>query len=596
MRAQDAAARVKIDRESIIKAAVEGTDIPVMEMGDYSRDQLERLAGLLVGMIQSIILGELGIRDEVREALDVLLFSAKKDSTTSSMRPSSDFGRKSKDDTCAEHESGYPADTNTDAEHGAGQPADTNAGPDRGQGGEDPEKAEAADAGTSPEEESEARLRADHDRSRRKPSGRPPGKAKGEKGHGFAVPSRIDSEEKTVRVPEECMHCARKEECLQKAKRKPSYNVYDIELAIVKKTTVTPVMDCPKDGDEKKASPPADAGGVNQYGMNIRTSVVLLYTAGMVSLNRIHDIVAPMFGIKLSETSILSYVHLLAEKLRPVVDAILDAERRQKVSHCDETGCRVGTKLHWIHCVASELYTFVTIQEKRGKEALDAIGFLTTYVGTVVHDCLSSYWCMDEENDGLTHAVCNGHIERELAGLSKFFHNASLWADDMLKLLQEMLHTKHQLQGEGLTCIGQKELDSFSQRYDALIERGKALHPVALKKPGKRGKPKKGRARCLIDRMELRKDDIFRFLTDFDVPYTNNIAERSFRLLGIRKSVGIFRNLDNAKDFCIIWSYLSTAKKHGHSYFEAVHEAFAGNGYSLIFPTEHDTSEEQKSA
>lgn len=106
--------------------------------------------------------------------------------------------------------------------------------------------------------------------------------------------------------------------CIAGAKHKRSYNVYDFELILVKRTTVTPVMECPEDGIGQKASPPEDASGVNQYGPNVRTLTVLLYTVGMVSLNRIRDMVAPMFGIKLSETTILNYVHLLAEKLRPV--------------------------------------------------------------------------------------------------------------------------------------------------------------------------------------------------------------------------------------------------------------------------------------
>ena len=582
----DSAASLKMDPKSIIKAAIEGTGLPLLDVEKYSKGQLERLATLLIEMIRSLILGKLGIPDDVQEALDSLVFCAKKDSKTSSMKPSSDFGRRNSDDPGMGVCTGQTA---SDCDP-AGEPCPGSDTITAGKAG-----STSADDAADPcneETDAEASLRADHHRSRRKPSGRPVGKAKGEKGYGFTIPERVDRQEKTVSLPDACRNCARRHECILKAKSNPSYNEYDIELVVVKKTTVTPVMECPEDGCVKKADPPKDAKGANQYGINIRTLVTLLYTAGMVSLGRIHDIVAPMFGIRLSETTILSYVHILAEKVKHTADAILDAERKQKVVHCDETGCRVGRKMNWIHCVSSELYTFVTLQEKRGKEALDAIGFLTTYVGTVVHDCLSAYWCMDEDNDQLDHAVCNGHIERELAGLSKFFHNASLWADDMLKLLQEMLHTKHQLMEKGFSSISSEALSVFSARYDALIEKGKTLHPVPDKKPGKRGRTKKGRARCLIDRMELRKDDIFRFLTDFDVPYTNNIAEQSFRLLGTRKSVGIFRTISNAKDFCVIWSYLSTARKHGHSYFKAIHDAFEGNSYSLLFPAE--LSDEQK--
>ncbi len=275
-----------------------------------------------------------------------------------------------------------------------------------------------------------------------------------------------------------------------------------------------------------------------------------------------------------------SMVASLAVLVKPVVDAILRAEKLEKVVHCDETGSGVNGSLYWIHTIATETYTFVSIQAKRGKEGMDKIGFLAAYVGTVVHDCWSSYW----KFANVLHATCNEHLERELAGLSKYFKNAKLWADDMNDLLQEMLHRKHEAMESGLTALPEEELTLFENRYDAAIAKGKELHPIPERPAGKRGKTKKGRARALIDRMEEKKAEIFRFLTDFNVPYTNNTAERAFRLLGIKSRVGPFRDLHRAEDFCAIWSYVATAKKKNISYFKAVHEAFLGNAMSTIFP------------
>lgn len=99
-------------------------------------------------------------------------------------------------------------------------------------------------------------------------------------------------------------------------------------------------------------------------------------------------------------------------------------------------------------------------------------------------------------------------------------------------------------------------------------------------------KVKRGRARALIDRMEQRKEEVFRFICDFDVPFTNNIAEASFRLIGVKRNVGIFRDLESAKNFCLIWSYLSTARKHVVSAYIAIHEAYLGNAMKVIFPDE----------
>ena len=332
---------------------------------------------------------------------------------------------------------------------------------------------------------------------------------------------------------------------------------------------------------------PEGATGPNQYGTHIKVLVCLLYCIGMVSLNRIHAILGPWLCMQLSEATMLGFIREMAMAIQPVVDAILAAEHEMNVVHLDETGTNVGGKLYWVHCVATPLYTFVSIQRKRGKEGMDKIGFLATYVGTIVHDCWASYW----KNDKCFHALCNEHIERELAGISKFFENASKWADDMLVLLQEMLHAKHGAQEQKLECLPTDKLKGFSDRYDELIARGKELHPILPRPEGKRGRLKKGRARALIDRMEEHKAEVFRFLTDFSVPYTNNEAERCFRMLGLRRSVGFFQTLEFAEYFCATWSYLSTARKHGISYFKAAEAAFDGTAMELIFPKPTDQAE-----
>ena len=65
-------------------------------------------------------------------------------------------------------------------------------------------------------------------------------------------------------------------------------------------------------------------------------------------------------------------------------------------------------------------------------------------------------------------------------------------------------------------------------------------------------------------RLSTRKQDSLRFLTDPRVPFTNNLAERDGRMMKLRQKIsGGFRSTDGAKDFGVIRSLLSTAKKQG---------------------------------
>ena len=69
----------------------------------------------------------------------------------------------------------------------------------------------------------------------------------------------------------------------------------------------------------------------------------------------------------------------------------------------------------------------------------------------------------------------------------------------------------------------------------------------------------------------LRKDDVLRFISEPAVPFDNNLAERDVRMTKVQQKVsGTFRSFHGAKSFCIIRSYISTARKQGLSIYKAI--------------------------
>ena len=81
-------------------------------------------------------------------------------------------------------------------------------------------------------------------------------------------------------------------------------------------------------------------------------------------------------------------------------------------------------------------------------------------------------------------------------------------------------------------------------------------------------------ARRLLDR----QDDYLRFTSDFRAPPDNNGSERDIRMAKLRQKVsGCLRTITGARQFCAIRSYLSTAAKHGLSFFDALVMLTEGN-------------------
>jgi transposase len=72
-------------------------------------------------------------------------------------------------------------------------------------------------------------------------------------------------------------------------------------------------------------------------------------------------------------------------------------------------------------------------------------------------------------------------------------------------------------------------------------------------------------------RLSTRKEDVLRFLSNPDVPFTNNQAEQDGRMMKVKQKIsGGFRSEEGAITFATIRSVISTAKKQGWSVLETI--------------------------
>jgi transposase len=96
---------------------------------------------------------------------------------------------------------------------------------------------------------------------------------------------------------------------------------------------------------------------------------------------------------------------------------------------------------------------------------------------------------------------------------------------------------------------------------------------VLVRPPGpkQRGRIPKTKSRNLLERLDLRKDAVLHFMTDRLVPFSNNDAERPFRMVKVLlKIAGCFRSFEMAQGFCRMRSYLVSCSKNGIGKYEAI--------------------------
>ena len=208
---------------------------------------------------------------------------------------------------------------------------------------------------------------------------------------------------------------------------------------------------------------------------------------------------------------------------------------------------------------------------------MDEIDILPGFRNTMVHDFWKPYYKYDQA----VHGICNAHIMRELVYVEEQKHQD--WAKLMQNLLTEIHESRNILMSQEETGFQALVLEAYQLRYDSIILQGMAENPAPQKSKGKRGRPGEGKVLCLLERLRNYKGDILRFAADWTVPFTNNEAERTIRFSKVKQKVsGCFRTEKGAREYMQIMSFVSTARKHGMSYFEAVRAALAGNALTVV--------------
>ena len=288
-------------------------------------------------------------------------------------------------------------------------------------------------------------------KSLREKSGRKAGGQEGHKGSGMKVDREPD--EVVQHKPEQCAGCPYAGQCDLKS----CETRYEYEVEVKTKLIAHEAMRCERcqlTGQAETGTFPAHITGSKQYGIGVSALAVTLLTLGMVSVDRTQKLMGSL-SIPISKGTIQDMLAKAAEKVKPALDLIKTMILLQFVLHFDETGVRVAGKLNWLHCACTDKWRLYSVEEKRGKEGIEAMGILPLANGVAVHD----FWKPYLNYDNVLHAMCCAHLERELVYTEE--SGKQDWAKDLRELFQTMCHRRAVLTVEGAEAFPVQELDGL---------------------------------------------------------------------------------------------------------------------------------------
>jgi transposase len=395
-------------------------------------------------------------------------------------------------------------------------------------------------------------------RSLRKKSGRRPGGQDGHEGRTLAQVARADREER--HEPGCCGRCGTglAGRPVTGVERRQVFDLPPVTVKVTEHQLIERECRC---GHRTKGAAPQGAEAPVQYGPRIAAIIVYLYFGQFLSKERTAQALAELFGTPLSPGTVAAVTARAAGRLDGFLERVRANITASPVAGFDETGFRVQGKLHWVHCARTGKYTLITVHPRRGTKAMEAMGILPSFAGIAVHDA----WAPYDTYTTPDHQLCCAHALRELQAVTDCAPAGGwCWAAQAAEAITGMQQLVSEAISQGSAAVDPAALAAqvHACRSAALI--GASQTAV---RSGKLMKKHNALARRLLDR----QDDYLRFTRDWQVPPDNNGSERDIRMAKLKQKIsGCLRTLTGAEQFCAIRSYLSTAAKNGHCFFDAL--------------------------
>jgi len=378
-----------------------------------------------------------------------------------------------------------------------------------------------------------------------------PGRKKGHPGSRRETPERIDRH--VTHRAKVCPDCGGP---LKRCAETRTRHTEDIPANLESEVTEHTIHRDWRPNCKKKVEPAVTEAMPNAT-LGNRTLVLsawLHYGLG-ATLAQLVDVFNFHLAMKLTPGGLIQMWRRLARIVALWHEEIQRQALESSVLHADETGWRVNGKTHWLWCFATENLSFFMIDRSRGSPALLKM-FTQEFDGALVTD----FWAPYHALACAARQKRLAHLLRDLARVEKYKSPSPEWkvfAKKLRRLIMDAIRLRRRREKHSPQAYASRG-QCITKRLQKLIDT-----PWTDKQ-----------AKRLIKRFRRHQDELFTFLEDPDVPFDNNLAERSIRpAVILRKNSNGNRSHQGTDTQAILMSVFFTLKKRGHNPVAVIRDA-----------------------
>jgi transposase len=350
---------------------------------------------------------------------------------------------------------------------------------------------------------------------------------------------------------------------------------FDIEIRLIKRRNEFCEYTCECCGKEIKAPIPNNLKEDNQYGPNVQTMALSLLNEGYVSFKRVRELINGFSGgeMTMSEGYIAKLQKRCYEKLSNFDNSLHQALLKQKLIQWDDTSISINGKQSCLRFYGNDKLKYYKAHERKDKAGLDEDEILNILDKdtVVVHDHNKVNY---NDDYNFTNAECCVHLIRNLKELNEVLQRK--WITDLITLLINTNNKRKDYINKSILQFDAEVVDNVIKEYDDIIKEAKKINSKDFNKYY--GKEEK----TMIKRLTEYKENYLLWVTRFDIPFSNNLSERSLRSSKTKMKVsGGFANIKNAEYFARIKSYIETCKCNNLNPHIAFTKLINDNPYTL---------------